>query len=157
LAETHKERVDRELIELLNELRVVLPGVQVLFGFLLLLPFQQTFGQLAGFERAVYYVAFVASAVASVLLIAPSAYHRVRFRDPDKERLLHLGSRFLLGGTVGLGVALSAAGFLITDVLFGFWPGVIVAVAAAALVTGAWYVLPLRQKAENEDSGPPSA
>ena len=156
LAETHKERVDRELIELLNELRVVLPGVQVLFGFLLLLPFQQTFDELGDLERTVYFLAFVASAVASVLLIAPSTYHRVRFRDPDKERLLRLGNRFLLGGTLALGVALSATAFLITDVLFGVGPGVVAAASAAGLVVGSWYLLPLRRKAQQEESGPPS-
>jgi Family of unknown function (DUF6328) len=156
LAETHKERVDRELIELLNELRVVLPGVQVLFGFLLLLPFQQTFGQLGELERSVYFIAFLASAAASVLLIAPSTYHRVRFRDPDKERLVRHGNRFLLAGTIGLGVALAATAFLITDVMFGFIPGLVVAIGAVVLVAAAWYVLPLRRKAGSEDSGPPS-
>ena len=157
MAETHKERVDRELIELLNELRVVLPGVQVLFGFLLLLPFQQTFGQIGDLERAVYFVAFLSSTAASVLLIAPSTYHRIRFREPDKERLLRHGNRFLLAGTLALGIALAATAFLITDVLFGRGPGVAVAIAAIALVASAWYVLPLRDKSDDENAGPPPA
>ena len=157
MAETHKERVDRELIELLNELRVVLPGVQVLFGFLLLLPFQQTFGQIGDLERAVYFVAFLSSTAASVLLIAPSTYHRIRFREPDKERLLRHGNRFLLAGTLALGVALAATAFLITDVLFGLGPGVAVALAAIALVASAWYILPLRDKSDDENVGPSPA
>ncbi len=156
MAETHKERVDRELIELLNELRVVLPGIQVLFGFLLLLPFQQTFAQLGDLDRAVYYLAFLASTVASVLLIAPSTYHRIRFRESDKEGLLRAANWFPLGGTLALGVGLAAAAFLITDLLFGPAAGAIAAVVAAGFVVGFWYLLPLSRKARSEDSGPPS-
>ena len=156
MAETHKERVDRELIELLNELRVVLPGVQVLSGFLLLLPFQQSFSQLGGLERGVYYVAFVAAAIASVLLIAPSTYHRLRFREPEKERLLRVANRLLLGGTLALGIALSASAFLITDLLLGVGAGVAAAIVAAAFVAAFWYLLPLRHKASEDAAGPPS-
>jgi hypothetical protein len=155
LSETEKERVDRELIELLNELRVVLPGIQVLFGFLLLLPFQQTFAQLGDLERSVYYLAFLASAVASVLLIAPSTYHRVRFRDADKEGLLRAANWFLLGGTLALGIALAATAFLITDLLFGQGAGAIAAIAALVVVATFWYLVPLSRKARNEEAGPP--
>src|SRR5688572_7903121 len=87
-AESRKERVDRELIELLNELRVALPGVQFLFAFLLIVPFQQTREQLTDFQRDVYFVSLLAAAVATVLLIAPAAQHRILFRQKDKEKLL---------------------------------------------------------------------
>src|SRR3954471_7210178 len=91
--ETRKERIDRELIELLNELRVALPGVQFLFAFLLIVPFQQTINKVTDFQRGIYFVALAAAAVATTLLIAPAAQHRVLFRQYDKENLLKRGSR----------------------------------------------------------------
>jgi len=93
--EERDERLNRELIELLNELRVALPGVQVLFAFLLVLPFQRRFGELGPGDRAVYFTAFLCTALASALLIAPSAYHRLRFREHDKDHMLRprTGSR----------------------------------------------------------------
>lgn len=153
LAETDKERVDRELIELLNELRVVLPGVQVLFAFLLLLPFQQTFAAGTPLERGLYFVAFAATAAASILLIAPSTYHRIRFRDGDKERLLRTSNILLLVGTALLGLAITTVTFLITEVLFGNTVGAIAAAVAGAVVVGFWYGLPLSRKAQ--DAGSP--
>ena len=86
--ETHEERVNRELIELLNELRVALPGVQVLFAFLLAVPFSQRFEQTTDLQRDTFMVALLSTLAGSVFLIAPSAYHRIRFRDRDKEALL---------------------------------------------------------------------
>ncbi len=145
--ETEKERIDRELIELLNELRVVLPGVQVLFAFLLLLPFQQAFSQVTSLERIFYYAAFAATAAASVLLIAPSTYHRIRFRDGDKERMLRTSSDLLLVGTALLGLAIATVTFLITDVLFGEAIGAVSATVAAAIVAWFWFGLPLSRKA----------
>lgn len=149
LAETEKERVDRELIDLLNELRVVLPGVQVLFAFLLLLPFQQAFAAVTSLERGLYFVAFVATAAASVLLIAPSTYHRIRFRDGDKERMLRTSNVLLLAGTALLGLAIATVTFLITDVLFGDAVGAIAAAVAAAVVVWFWFGLPLSRKAQD--------
>src|SRR3954452_470776 len=86
--ESRAERVDRELIELLNELRVALPGVQFLFAFLLIVPFQQSIDKVTAFQRGIYFVALAAAAVATALLIAPAAQHRVLFRQHDKEKLL---------------------------------------------------------------------
>ncbi len=86
--ETHEERVNRELIELLNELRVALPGVQVLFAFLLAVPFSQRFAETTELQRDTYMVALLSTLAGSVFLIAPTAYHRIRFRDRDKEALL---------------------------------------------------------------------
>src|SRR5438270_13910323 len=96
--ETRSERINRELIELLNELRVALPGVQFLFAFLLVVPFQQGGSKTTPFEHGVYYVALVSAAVASVLLIAPAAQHRVLFRQRDKEALLKRSSRSAFAG-----------------------------------------------------------
>src|SRR5438093_7923415 len=86
--EGNKQRVNRELIELLNELRVVLPGVQVLFAFLLTVPFSNGFSRMTDVQRNVYFVAFVATTIATILFIAPSTYHRIQFRQGDKERML---------------------------------------------------------------------
>jgi Family of unknown function (DUF6328) len=149
MPETQKERIDRELIELLNELRVVLPGVQVLFGFLLVVPFQQRFVDITDFEVDIYYVAFIAAALANVLLIAPSTYHRIRFREGDKENLVRLSGRLLIAGTASLAVSLTATVFLITDVLFGGGPGIVAAVAAALVVAGFWFGIPLLRKASD--------
>ena len=104
--EGDKERIDRELIELLNELRVALPGVQILFAFLLVLPFQQGWSEISDVERHVYFGALVASAVASALLIAPSLYHRLNFRRRNKERMLFDANRMVILGSafVALGI-----------------------------------------------------
>jgi len=110
--ETQKERRDRELIELLNELRVVLTGVQVLFAFLLTLPFTDRFRDLVPTQRLMFSVAFTATAMASVLLMAPTAYHRIRFRQRDKERMLRWSNRFAIvvrGGDPGRARAAAAA------------------------------------------------
>src|SRR3954468_8554123 len=96
--ETHDERVDRNLTELLNEVRVALPGVQVLFAFLLVVPFNQRFLELTTAERWVYYAALLSTALAAALLIAPSSYHRLRFRQGDKEQMLFTSNRLLVSG-----------------------------------------------------------
>src|SRR5438445_13719808 len=94
--EGEKQRVDRELIELLNELRVALPGVQVLFAFLLIVPFSQGFAKVSSAQRAVFFAAFLCTAIATALLIAPSSYHRIHFRRHDKERMLITSNRLAL-------------------------------------------------------------
>jgi uncharacterized membrane protein YedE/YeeE len=154
VAEDRKERIDRELIELLNELRVVLPGVQVLFAFLLLLPFQQTFDRVTSFERGVYLLAFLAATASSILLIAPSTYHRIRFRDGDKKRMLETSGRLLLAGTVCLAVSIAAVMFLVVEFLFGGLVGAVVAGIAAVLLAGFWYGIPLTRKLRDARSGP---
>jgi hypothetical protein len=153
--ESEKDRVDRELIELLNELRVALPGVQVLFAFLLLLPFQQTFDKMTELERGVYLVAFLAALGASVLLIAPSTYHRIRFRDGDKAQMLETGNRLLLAGTVCLAVAISASAFLVAELLYGGVVGGLIAAGAAIFIVWFWYGIPISRKLRGLQSGPP--
>src|SRR5688572_18998651 len=98
MSEDEAEKLDRELIELMNELRVVLPGVQVLFAFLLTVPFSQRFAEIAGRQRGVFFAAFLATTAASVVLMAPSAYHRVRWRQHDKAQLLKTSNRMALVG-----------------------------------------------------------
>lgn len=149
MSDEGKERRDRELIELLNELRVALPGVQVLFAFLLTVPFSQRFSTVTQSQKAVYFVAVLCAAAATALLIAPTAYHRVQFREGDKEKLLNISNRLALAGLFFLAVSIGCVVFFITDVLFS---GVIVVAASAAnAVTFAllWFVLPVYRRARS--------
>jgi hypothetical protein len=116
--ESEKERIDRELIELLNELRVALPGVQVLFAFLLAIPFQQGFDKISDADRRWFFVSIVLTALASMFLIAPSAHHRLRFRDRAKEQMLKAASAYALVGLALLAAAMSATLYLVTDVIY---------------------------------------
>lgn len=142
--ETRKQRIDRELIELLNEIRVALPGVQVLFGFLLIAPFQSTWrDQTHDLQTAAYFVALIAAFASSLTLITPSALHRLNFRHANKERLLEISNGMLIVGMAFLGLSMSAALLLVTDMLLP--QPVAIAMGAVALVafTGMWVVFPL--------------
>jgi hypothetical protein len=141
--ESHGERLDRELMELLQELRVVLPGVQVLLAFLLTAPFQQRFAELPGSLRNAFFASVACATVATVLLIAPSAHHRLRWRSRDKERLLRMGNQTALWGTVFLGAAIVLALYVVTNVLFTSQLALLTAAAAVLVFAGFWYVLPL--------------
>jgi hypothetical protein len=144
--ERDSERLDRELIELLNELRVALPGVQVLFAFLLTLPFTQRFEKLAGRDKAVYFAGLVAAIVATALLIAPSSYHRLRFREHDKEQLLMTSNRLILAGMAFVAVSMGCSVFVIAEFVYGGGVGTIVAVGVGLLFGWFWYGLPLRRE-----------
>jgi Family of unknown function (DUF6328) len=138
--------LDRELIELLNELRVALPGVQVLFAFLLAVPFANGWDRVTDLQRDVFFVAFVATAASSILLIAPSVHHRLRWREGDKEQILRNANQLAIAGMVFLALGMTAAVFLIGDILFkGWW-----AALTAALVAGGfgwfWFGLPLARR-----------
>ncbi|MGH2637533.1 MAG: DUF6328 family protein [Actinomycetota bacterium] len=148
--ESREERLDRELIELLNELRVALPGVQVLFAFLLTLPFTQRFTALTGLQRDVYFGTFCAAIVATTLLMTPSAYHRLRFRRRDKERMLRISNRAAIAGLASLAAAICGAAFLIGDLLFETGGAAATLIATAALLLGLWFVLPLSREAAEE-------
>ena len=117
--ETEEERLDRNLGELLQELRVALPGVQVLFAFLLAVPFQQHFTKITEFEKRVYFATLLLTAISAALLIAPSAYHRLTFRYQQKHRLVFIANRLAIAGLGVLALAMTCAVMLITDVLFG--------------------------------------
>jgi hypothetical protein len=146
MAEDHKERIDRETIELLNELRVVLPGVQVLLAFLLTAPFNQRFTELTNGQEAAFFTALATTAVAVVLLIAPTTYHRLQFRSGDKENLLKLSNFFIVAGTAFLAAGMTSATGLVTDLIFGgLWTWV-VTVVSALLFAGFWYAIPLSRR-----------
>jgi predicted membrane channel-forming protein YqfA (hemolysin III family) len=141
--ESKEERLDRELIEFLNELRVVLPGVQVLFAFLLTVPFTNRFSDVTNTQRQVFFATFLCTTAATALLIAPSAYHRLRWRQHDKERLLRTANRLSIGGMIFLTFALVGAVYLVTDVLFHYAAAVVVTAAVGGFFTWFWWGLPL--------------
>ena len=145
--ESKDERLDRELIELLNELRVALPGVQVLFGFLLAVPFTQKFDAITTLQRSVYYFTFMSTTVATIFLIAPTAYHRLRFRQRDKEQLIQTSTRLTIAGTACLAAALSGAVYLVSDLLFHTAATAVATAAAAGVLLWFWYGLPLLRRA----------
>ena len=143
MAEDQKERIDRELIELLNEIRVVLPGAQVLFAFLLTLPFTQRFESLTTTDRDAYFVAFICTALGTSLLMAPTMNHRLRFREHDKERMLMWFNKLTLTGSGFLAAAIALSVYVVTGMLFkATWAAIIGGLIAAWLVV-VWYVLPL--------------
>lgn len=140
------ERLDRELMELLNELRVLLPGVQVLFAFLLTLPFTQRFTGLSETQRDVYFGAFLATAVSSILLMTPSAFHRLRWRRGDKDRLLILSNRLAIGGLILFAIAVTLVVFVVTDVLFRGVGAAIASTLIGVAIVLFWFVVPLSRK-----------
>jgi hypothetical protein len=150
--ESREERLDRELIELLNELRVALPGVQVLFAFLLTIPFAGGFQGLSDGQRYVYFATLCATVASTAFLMTPPAYHRLRWRRYDKERMLRTANRTAIVGLVCLALAICGAAYLIAEVLFGTGAAAATVAVAAALIGGLWFVLPLTR--ELGDDGP---
>ena len=144
--ESQDEQLNRNLDQLLQELRVVLPGVQVLFAFLLVAPFSSRFGQVDDFERDVYFVALLLAAVAVALLMAPSIQHRILFRREQKLYLVNLGSAFTIAGMTALALAIVLSLVLVAHFLFGagaaFAAGGLAFVAFAVL----WYALPIERR-----------
>jgi hypothetical protein len=141
--EDRSEQLDRELIELLNELRVALPGVQVLFGFLLTVPFSQRWEDVNATERRVFFVTFLCTAIATALLIAPSAQHRILWRARDKDALLRRSNALAIAGTVFLAAAVTGAVWVVTDQIYEQAPASLVTAGIAGLLTWAWFAAPL--------------
>ncbi len=144
------ERTARELIELLNELRVILPGVQVLFAFLLTVPFTQRFPQLTGLQTGVFFGTLLCTAIATALLIAPSPHHRILWREGAREMRLELGNVLTIVGLVFLVPAMIGVIFVITDLLFGLTAAIIVTVVLALLFALLWFILPLRYRGDDK-------
>jgi hypothetical protein len=138
-SEEEQERLNRQLVELLNEIRVAMPGVQVLFAFLLAVPFQQRFGEVNAFQRDVYFVALLAAAVATAFFIAPSAYHRMMFQQHEKREIVRTGTRQFILGLIALAVAMNCAVLLVTDVLFQAPTVVVTVVLLASLFAWLWF------------------
>ena len=140
--ESPAERIDRNFNELLGELRIALPGVQVLFAFLLAVPFANGFSTVTDFQKWLYLVVLLCTAVATALLIAPTAYHRIVFRRGRKTQVLAFANRAAIVGLAFLALAMSLAILLITDYLFSLAAAIPIAVASGALFTAFWYALP---------------
>ncbi len=141
--ETPEERLNRNLDQLLQELRVALPGVQVLFAFLLVVPFNSRFTDLTAIQRDIYLVALLCSGLASALLIAPSVHHRVLFRQKRKSELVWLGTKFAIAGMVLLATALTAAVALISSFIFTTTIAVLLTSGMALVFGVTWFAVPL--------------
>lgn len=150
--ESEQDRLNRELDQLLGELRVAMPGVQVLFAFLLAVPFQARFAQVTEFQKDIYFATLLASAAASALFVAPTAYHRLMFRERDKPRLIRISSKLALAGLACLAVAMNGAVLLITDVLFSTTTAAITSAVTIALFLGLWFGLGLVRRAGRDRS-----
>ena len=139
--ETDKERLDRNLNELLGELRQVMPGVQVLFAFLLVVPFNERFTEITEFQRAVYYVTLMATALATAFLVAPSTIHRLEFRADDKEWIVFTGNRLAIVGFVFLALAITSAVLLVTHFVYSDTFAVVMTAVIASLLFVLWFVV----------------
>lgn len=148
--EDPQERTARELIELLNELRVILPGVQVLFAFLLMVPFTQRFPDLDDLETGVFFMTLLCTAVATALLIAPSAHHRILWRGGVREQRLVLGNILTIAGLIFLLPAIVGVVFVITAFIFGLTAAVVVTGLLALFFVMLWFVFPLRYRGKED-------
>jgi hypothetical protein len=140
--ESEEQRLDRNLMELLQELRVAIPGIQVLFAFLLVVPFQQGWPQVTDFQRTVYYVTLLLTAASSVCLIAPTARHRMRFRELDKGWIVSTSNRLAIAGLLFLAGAICGVLMLITLVVYDSALTAVVVAVMAAGIGWLWFAAP---------------
>jgi uncharacterized protein involved in cysteine biosynthesis len=145
--ETESERLDRNLQEMLGELRVALPGVQVLFAFLLVVPFNQRFANVTSFQRTLYLVALLFTAASTICLIAPTVHHRIEFRKQQKDDIVMTGNRIVIAGMTLLATAMTAAVLFVTDVIYGTGTTIAATAGAALGFVVLWYAIPLRRLA----------
>jgi hypothetical protein len=138
-----REKQDRQLIELLNELRIALPGVQILFGFLLTVPFAQGFQRIDGVEKALFYATLLSTAMSTICLIAPSATHRLRFHQGDRPYVIETAHKYTIAGLVFLAIAIVLALVMITDVIYNGAAIYAFPVAISLMLVGVWFVRPL--------------
>lgn len=144
--ESAAERLNRNLDDALNEIRVAMPGVQVLFGFLLAVPFQSRFADVTDLQRGIYIFTLLCSGVASACFIAPTAFHRLLFRHGDKEYLVFFATRVTVAGLIALAAAMNGAVLLITDVVFDTAAAIVAAGAMATVYVGLWFAVPLSRR-----------
>ncbi len=148
--ETRTERADRNLAEMLQELRVLQTGVQILFGFLLILAVQPRFASADGFEKGVYFTTLMLSCVATIFLMAPVAYHRVLFGRGRKVEIVKMSNRLTHVGMVALWLAISSAVLLVLDLVLERPVAWVISGAMGLLFLCVWYVLPLTRRADTE-------
>lgn len=144
--ETELERYDRNLSELMAELRVALPGVQVLFAFLLVAPFNQRFGTVSHFERSLYFATLLCTLLASILLIAPTVIHRLTFRQGEKAYVVQTANRLTIAGLSVFAIALTSAVLLVTHYLFGAATAILTTAIVVVAFGLIWFALPLRRR-----------
>ncbi len=143
---SEEDKRDRQMIELLNEARVAMPGVQILFGFLLTVPFAQGFQRATDFQRDVYFVTLLLVALATACLIAPSAAHRLLFHQRQRPWLVEHANRMLIGGLTFLAFALVGAVLLVTDYLFSGAVVFVIPPALAVVLGFLWFLRPLLRR-----------
>jgi hypothetical protein len=141
--EDEKKRLEREHAELLHELRSLIPGAEVLLGFLLAIAFTREFGNLRDLELYVYYATLFATATAIVLYLAPAAHHRIRFRAGDKDFMLRKANRETIAGTVAAAVAITGVVYLVTELVFGRPEAIAVAAVFFAFIAWRWWLVAL--------------
>jgi Family of unknown function (DUF6328) len=146
--ESEAQRDDRNLAELIQELRVVGLGVQVLFGFLLSLPFTMRFTRLSSAQRDLYLASLALSAVATALLLGPVAYHRLVFRRGMKEHLVRYANQIAILGLAAVGGAILTAVLLVTSYVAGALPAALITAVATCMFAGLWFVFPLGARRE---------
>ena len=147
--ETEEERVDRNLQEMLGELRVALPGVQVLFAFLLVVPFNQRFADVTDFQKTVYFVTLLFTTASTVCLISPTAHHRIEFRRQNKAEIVRTGNHIVVLGLGLLGIAMTGAVLFVTDVLYDSDTTAVAATCVALAFAVLWYGIPLRRRLQD--------
>ncbi|HEY8465895.1 MAG TPA: DUF6328 family protein [Solirubrobacterales bacterium] len=148
--ETEEQRLDRNLQELLGGLRVALPGVQVLFAFLLILPFQNEFSRVTSFQKAIFYATLICTALSSICLIAPSVRHRLRFRKEDKAWVVFSANRLAVAGLAFLGLAMTGVMVLISDFIFGATAAIAAGALTGLLTAWVWFGSPLSRELRRE-------
>jgi hypothetical protein len=144
--ETTLEQLDRNTIELLNELRVASTGIQVMFGFLLIVPFNSAFRRVSSFEKTVYFVTLLCVASSSVLLIAPSIQHRILFRRGEKDFVVRTANALAIIAMVFLGVGFTGILVLLSDFVVGGVAPIIIGVVAASGIGTLWFAVPLAHR-----------
>ncbi len=144
--EGEAQRTQRQMLELLNEVRVAMPGVQVLFAFLLIVPFQAAFHDITGPEKSLYWIALIASALATACFTSEAAHHRLLFHLGQREYIIRSGNRMAIAGLIALAVAMTSALGLVTDLLYGSTTARIVVVAAAIAFASLWFGAPLLRR-----------
>jgi Family of unknown function (DUF6328) len=145
---------DRQMMELLNELRVALPGVQILFAFLLTVPFSARYGDLSFFQRDVYYGTLICTALSTACLIAPSSAHRLRFHQSERAWIIESANTLSIAGLVFLSLAIVGAVLLITDMMFDGARVIVYSGAVCLVVVSLWFLRPLLRHVRGLSSGP---
>lgn len=146
--EDRRETEIRHMNELLQELRVILPGVQVTFAFLLTVAFMEPFSEATWFQRSVYFTALVSTGVATAFFIVPTVQHRILWRQGERPLTLKIGNGLLIAGTIFLAVAMNCVIFLVADVVYGRVPAITATAVMVAVFVAVWYLLPLYRRVQ---------